>query len=68
MENFRKTKSLRNILEGLKSNVGIFRGPFTYLTLNSKANMSASMEFDLFSIKTNSLIYISQQARIVQIN
>jgi len=34
MKNFRETKRLRNVLEGLKSNVGIFKGPFTYLTLN----------------------------------
>jgi len=26
MKNFRGTKNLKNILEGLKSNIGIFRG------------------------------------------
>lgn len=31
-ENFRETKSLKNILEELKLNIGIFRGPFSYLT------------------------------------
>jgi len=36
MKNFGRSKSLRNILGGLKSNVVYLGGPFTYLTLKFK--------------------------------
>jgi len=38
------TKNLRNFLEGLKSNVNIFREPFIYLTLNIK-NLRFAFEY-----------------------
>jgi len=37
MKIFRRTKNLKNILEGLKSNVGIFRG--TIYLFNPKTNV-----------------------------
>ena len=35
MNFFEETKNLRNILGGLKSNINIFRGSFSYLTLKT---------------------------------
>jgi len=57
MKNFRKIKSLRNILGGLKSNLGIFRGTIYLFNLKIKIKISLGSYF-------NSLVRIPLKEKI----
>jgi len=59
MKNFRKIKSLRNILGGLKSNLGIFRG--TIYLFNPKIKIKIKISLGSYF---NSLVRIPLKEKI----